>query len=52
MHSEQKYDEMLEILDEIHKYVPRKSMEEKLDIDGIEYTINKEAFHQLLFRGN
>ena len=52
LNSEQKYDEMLQILDRVHNYVPSKSLEQELEIGLNTYTVTKEAFHQILFGGD
>ena len=52
MHSEQKYEELLQILDALHKYVPKKSSEEQVTTNGTTHTITRENTHQLLLGGD
>ena len=52
LHCENKYEELLQILDAVYKYVPVKSLEEVANINGTEYKMTREAAHQILIGGD
>ena len=52
LHSEQKYDEMLCILDKLYKYVPKKSFSEDVIVEDKKYSVVTEIAHQILVGGD
>lgn len=52
LHSEQKYDEMLCILDNLYKYVPRRSFTESVSVNDEEYSLSTDVTHTILLGGD
>lgn len=54
MKSEQVNTEMMEIMDELHAYVPRKTTETTFEnqTEGISMTYTKDCLHPILFGGD
>ena len=52
LNSEQSYDGMINIMDSLHDYVPKKVFDVECDVNGKVYTTKKEVLHQLLFGGD
>ena len=52
LHSEQKYDEMLCILDKLYHYVPKRSFSENVVVGETDYSVSVDATHTILFGGD
>lgn len=52
MHSEQKYDELLQVLDSLYKYVLTKTNTEEVEVNGQKHTIVKEVTEPILLSGD
>lgn len=52
LHCESKYEELLQILDVIYKYVPVKCVEEVANFNGTELKMTREVSHQILIGGD
>jgi len=52
--NENRLDEMAEIMEKLHEYVPAVNVKEHYDLfdDGYLFDVDEEVFHQILFGGD
>ena len=52
LRNENKYEEMIDIMLHLHKYVPSKTIDQTLTVGESEHTVRDEHLYPLLFGGD